>query len=699
MIDLVTDPLHEGDVVVWWAGRDLDFGTYLGEEKSRLRVVRRNGREDRVPPSRLVCAVSPATEERALDPGARAGEVEDRTRRAGGAIDVATVWELVREAGGDDVALGNLADLALGSREGDAVAAVAVALAGDGVRFVRRAELWRPREADAVEALLREREVASRRAAARDEAFAALAAVAEGRAAPAEVGPELAEWLDALERFAIEGTAARDAVARRAREAIDASGIACDSLPEGAFRLARAFGRFDGDDADLALARHGFDAPFPAEAVRATAAAAARSVIGDPGACVDAERREDRTASRIVTIDDERTTEVDDGLAIARTAAGGFKVEIHIADPSALFSADGLIDAVASDRATSVYLPDRKRTMLPKALGEDAASLTVGAWRRALTFDLEVAADGSLGSHDVGRTVVRCAASYTYDDADAVIDSGVGEDAAALRDLAAFGEAREAYRTARGAVRLAFPEIEARVVGADVTLARIDPRSPSRRAVTEAMVLAGEAAARLLSEHDVPAVYRKQAPPAHPEVVSGRTIDDPVELRDARTHLRRAELGARPGPHFALGIAMYAQATSPLRRYQDLATHRQIHAVLTGEAPPFDTSAMRAIADRAMRIERRARRAETEATRYWKLRYYRDRLEHDPEETGVVVSVDRHPLVELASTALVVPVPSASGASPGDRLRLRVERVNPRAELLRLRVLGVLGSPLAGGGS
>jgi hypothetical protein len=39
----------------------------------------------------------------------------------------------------------------------------------------------------------------------------------------------------------------------------------------------------------------------------------------------------------------------------------------------------------------------------------------------------------------------------------------------------------------------------------------------------------------------------------------------------------------------------------------------------------------------------------------------------------------------LDETLLEEPVPSLTHASPGDRVRLRIERVNPRADLVVLR--------------
>ena len=76
------------------------------------------------------------------------------------------------------------------------------------------------------------------------------------------------------------------------------------------------------------------------------------------------------------------------------------------------------------------------------------------------------------------------------------------------------------------------------------------------------------------------------------------------------------------------------------------------------------------------------RRAERAADAYWLLRY--------PERSGArevdAVVVDTQPVVvQLVETLVEVRVADLTGVSLGDRVRLRIERINPRADLLVLR--------------
>ena len=82
----------------------------------------------------------------------------------------------------------------------------------------------------------------------------------------------------------------------------------------------------------------------------------------------DAERR-DLTGQHCVTIDDDDTRDIDDGLALERRPDGSLRLWIHVADPGRLVEVDSPLDLEARRRGSSLYLasgnlPDRKSTRL-----------------------------------------------------------------------------------------------------------------------------------------------------------------------------------------------------------------------------------------------------------------------------------------------------------------------------------------------
>jgi exoribonuclease-2 len=216
-----------------------------------------------------------------------------------------------------------------------------------------------------------------------------------------------------------------------------------------------------------------------------------------------------------------------------------------------------------------------------------------------------------------------------------------------------------------------------------MTLSRRDPDTPAQRLVSEAMILAGEAAAAWFDARRLPAIYRRQSAPDGPLPDADPSQPDAVHIRAVRRQLKRGEAALHPGAHHALGLAAYAQVTSPLRRYQDLAMHRQIVAVLAGRPPEHDAAAMQAILASTERAESEGRRAERAMDRYWMLTWLARST--GGTVTGVVVDVVPRPIVVLDETLFEQAVPSLVGAATGDRVRLTIERVNPRADLLVLR--------------
>src|SRR5439155_283577 len=124
----------------------------------------------------------------------------------------------------------------------------------------------------------------------------------------------------------------------------------------------------------------------------------------------------------------------------------------------------------------------------------------------------------------------------------------------------------------------------------------------------------------------LPAIYRKQSPPTGTASPPPRDRIDPVAVFEFRRSLQRTEVSLEPGPHAGLGVPLYFQATSPIRRYQDLAMHRVMKAALRGSPSPYSREELQAIALSTEQAGRRARLVETETDHYWILRYLERRV-------------------------------------------------------------------------
>jgi exoribonuclease-2 len=265
----------------------------------------------------------------------------------------------------------------------------------------------------------------------------------------------------------------------------------------------------------------------------------------------------------------------------------------------------------------------------------------------------------------------------------AAVDDGL-RDGGRFSPFDRVARALERARLAAGALVLLTADVDVRVgEDGEPVLERLEAESPSRRIVTEAMIAAGAFAARWARDAGVRLIHRTQVRPPGADGFAGRVVADPVEIRRIRMSLRRGETGVEPGEHFALGLPAYAQVTSPLRRYQDLANHRQIVAALRDEPAPYDEERLRRVAAATERVEIDGRRAERRANRYWRLRALQARVGEVLE--GIVVDASHRPVVELPEIGLEEQVAGLEGTEAGRRVALRVARVEPRADILRLR--------------
>jgi exoribonuclease-2 len=529
-----------GAIVVWWDGEAPAVGRIAGEEKQRLRLVRARGKDERIKPQRVVAVVAgPRAVE---DAQAQVAAVERRLRERSAEVEVAILWEIVREGDPrEPVSLETLADLALGSTSGEDRAVLMLALAQDGLHFVRRAVGFLPREPEALAVLKDERVRLQQREQETRRFLSSLpAAVARGSFEVEGSEPER-RYLEALEELAVTAEQAADGARRIALEALEASGIRWTRPHEGAFRLLRRLGRFESDDENLQVRRFGLHTEFPGRVLDHARESAARGF--------DRDGRRNLDDLETFSIDAPHTCEIDDLLSI-ESLGDGHRLGVHIADPAAFVVVDDLVDREALSRGLTHYMPDLHLPMLPPELGQIAASLVPGEQRPALSFLVDLDGAGAITGFEIVSSVVRSSRRLSYEEADALIAAGDP----LFGRLAEMGRLRLAARARGGAVTLRAPEVDVWLDGAGhPVIERIPADSPSRLSVSEAMVLAGEIAARFCLEAGLPVGYRRQPPPAEIPRLPEDGLCDPVTARRVRRKLRRAEVGLEPGPHAGLG--------------------------------------------------------------------------------------------------------------------------------------------------
>ncbi|GHV90038.1 exoribonuclease II [Spirochaetia bacterium] len=268
---------------------------------------------------------------------------------------------------------------------------------------------------------------------------------------------------------------------------------------------------------------------------------------------------------------------------------------VHVADPAAALLPGSPAEREARNRGATFYLPEGVYRMIAEeALPRYALGLSEKS--PALSFKMVLNEDGSIAEADVLRSWVRVT-RLTYEEADTLAASAAGGASdvnslhgAVMARLFALAERNLKRRMAAGAISIDLPEAHITVSDEKVS---INPEKSYKSAdmVRECMLLAGEGAAWWAGRGVQQRNSGKILPFPYVTQEIGDLPDDPLPGLAGSWQLRRCmrprSLSAKPGLHQGLGLDVYTQVTSPLRRYTDLLAHQQIRAVLRGE-PPLD---------------------------------------------------------------------------------------------------------------
>ena len=139
-----------------------------------------------------------------------------------------------------------------------------------------------------------------------------------------------------------------------------------------------------------------------------------------------AERRDFRDVTTF-TIDPADAKDFDDALSIRKVEDGIWEVGVHIADVTHYIRPDDVLDCEARDRGTSVYLVDRTVPMLPERLCNKLCSLRPNEEKLCFSAVFKLNDNAEVLEEWFGRTVIYSDRRFTYAEAQARIETGVGD--------------------------------------------------------------------------------------------------------------------------------------------------------------------------------------------------------------------------------------------------------------------------------
>ena len=390
---------------------------------------------------------------------------------------------------------------------------------------------------------------------------------------------------------------------------------------------------------------------------------------------LDTNHRKDFTMLPLMTIDGQSTLDFDDAISL-EDCGDHYRLGIHIVDVGHFVKKGDIIDQEALSRGSSIYMPDHKIPMLPSSLAEDLCSLKAGQLRPAISILVNLNRSYEINDYEITPSLIKVEQQLTYYDVNIIADDN--KNIIALRNIA---EKFRQKRMSAGAIQITLPDIHIWIAAdGEISVNRINRESPGRMLVAEIMIMANWLMAKFLAEHHVPAIYRSQASPRERlyKGNNGTLFQNCMQ----RKLLSRFILNPEPENHSGLGLDAYVTATSPIRKYFDLATQRQIRSVFGLETP----STREEINDVIQFLEQpmsRVARSQYRRHRYWLLKYLEKQI--GQKEEAIVLYKKRNSYQIILREYMIECELSLSNSMelrPEDLIQVTLQHANARKDVL-----------------
>ncbi|MBW1698652.1 MAG: VacB/RNase II family 3'-5' exoribonuclease [Deltaproteobacteria bacterium] len=386
--------------------------------------------------------------------------------------------------------------------------------------------------------------------------------------------------------------------------------------------------------------------------------------------------RKDLTHLPLITIDGQNTLDFDDAISIQQQENGQYLLGIHIADVSHFIRKDDPVDKEARARASSIYMPDMKIPMIPPHLAENLCSLKAGLKRPAISIMIRITSSAEIVDYEIFPSIILVKQQMTYFDVNSVADENQQ-----IRMLYDIAKNFQQKRLLQGAVQITLPEISIYFdEDGKLALTRTDRESPGRLLVAELMILANWLMAKTLAEGGIPAIYRSQTEPRERlyKYNQGSLFQNWMQ----RKLLSRFVLTPQPEPHCGLGLDAYVTATSPIRKYHDLVTQRQIRAAL-GLETPYSREEIEHMIQVLEQPTGTVFRIQYKRHRYWLLKYLENRV--GEKEQAIVTGRRKNNYTVLLTTYMIECTLSASVGielKTEDYIQVTIQHVDARKDMI-----------------
>ncbi len=427
------------------------------------------------------------------------------------------------------------------------------------------------------------------------------------------------------------------------------------NLPDG--EVIKVLGKSGENETEMhaILFQFGFQVAFPPE-VEAEVALFDGKIPKE-----EIKKRRDMREVTTFTIDPHDAKDFDDALSFQKLENGNVEVGVHIADVSHFVQPDTALDAEAYNRATSVYLVDRTVPMLPEHLSNNLCSLRPHEDRLTFSAIFEVDENGRIVKEWFGKTIIYSDRRFSYEEAQTILEEGVGEYAAELSELNRLAKIFQTERFKHGSINFEEDEVKFELdkEGKPIRVYR-KVRKDAHKMIEDWMLMANKRVtvhvAKMRTGIPLPFVYRIHDRPDEDRLNTlqqfAATLGYDLDLSDERKIARALnnlmlQVEGKPEQsmlqtvavrtmakaiystdnigHYGLGFEFYTHFTSPIRRYPDLMVHRLLGQYLTGDQSG-SVGKLELAAKHCSNREKRAAEAERASIKYKQVEFLEDKI-------------------------------------------------------------------------